>query len=160
MRVGKTAGPLGQWLADELTRRGYDLASGGQSRLAREADIHPSVINRVLREDRGLEIGPLRRLGKALGYSLGEMLVHAGVATPDELPVREHLDAEPGAPPGPGPSKPPRYDDPVLQYLWDTPDPNLLDSQREALVRVYLAFRQGQDRTANNTSTEIRQFGT
>ncbi len=160
MRVGKTAGPLGVWLAGELTRRGYDLARGGQSRLAREADIHPSVINRVLREDRGLEIGLLRRLGKALGYSLGEMLVHAGLAEPDELPVREHLDAEPGAPPGPASSEPPRYDDPVLQYLWDAPDPSLLDSQREALVRVYLAFRQGQDRATNNDSTVIRRFGT
>ncbi|KAA9379727.1 hypothetical protein F5972_08740 [Microbispora cellulosiformans] len=38
------------------------------------------------------------------------------------------------------PQQPPRYDDPVLQYLWDTPDPGLTESQREALVQVYLAL--------------------
>ncbi|PZG55653.1 hypothetical protein C1I98_02895 [Spongiactinospora gelatinilytica] len=133
-------GPLGVWLRDELTRRGYDLARGGQSRIAREAGIHPSVISRVLNEERGLEIEPLRRLGQALGLPLGEMLVAAGVAAPDELPVRAHHGPLP-----PAETDPPRYTDPVLQYLWDTPDPGLTEEQRLALVQMYRALRQSAD---------------
>lgn len=75
-------------------KRGYDLAKGGQSRFAREAGIAPSIVNRVLNEERGAEVDVLRRMGKALGYNVGEMLVFAGMVERDELPVRSSEDLE------------------------------------------------------------------
>ncbi|MEZ0076385.1 hypothetical protein [Planotetraspora sp. GP83] len=56
-------------------------------------------------------------------------------------------DAEADAPARP--RQPPRYDDPVLQYLWETPDPSLSESQREALVQVYLALSGAASRGAS-----------
>lgn len=94
--VGKTPGRLGVWLRRELTERGYDLQRGGQSQFARKADIHVSIISRVLNEDRGLEIDPLRRVGRALGYTLGEMLVHASAASAAELRLRDTVPAAAG----------------------------------------------------------------
>ncbi len=85
--VGKTPGQFGDWLRHELTERGYDLRRGGQSQFAREADIDVSIINRTLKNERLPEIDGLRRMGRVLGHSLGEMLVGAGLAAPDELPV-------------------------------------------------------------------------
>ncbi|MEO3874791.1 helix-turn-helix transcriptional regulator [Nonomuraea sp. B12E4] len=36
-----------------------------------------------------------------------------------------------------------RYpDNPVLQHLWDTPDPSLTDEDREALIQVYRALKR------------------
>jgi hypothetical protein len=88
MPVGKTPDGFGDWLRAELVGRGYDLLRGGQSGFAREADIDVSIVNRTLKGVRMPEIDALRRIGRALGYSLGEMLVVAGLASRDELPVR------------------------------------------------------------------------
>ena len=86
--VSKTPGQFGLWLRDELARRGYLDQRGGLSHFARTADVHLSIISRVVNEGRAPEIDALRRIGKALGYSLGDMLVVAGIATPEELPAR------------------------------------------------------------------------
>ena len=86
--VGKTPVQFGDWLRRELTSRDYDPQRGGQSKFAREAGIDVSIINRVLRTERVPEVDALRRIGAALGYSLGEMLVFANLATSEELPVR------------------------------------------------------------------------
>jgi hypothetical protein len=86
--VSKTPGQFGLWLREELTRRGYLDQRGGLSQFARAADVHLSIISRVVNEGRAPEIDALRRIGKVLGYSLGEMLIFAGIATADELPVR------------------------------------------------------------------------
>ncbi|MFI6290109.1 helix-turn-helix domain-containing protein [Nonomuraea sp. NPDC050790] len=37
-------------------------------------------------------------------------------------------------------------DDPILQHLWDTPDPTLTEQQRMALVQLYLAVKRTADR--------------
>lgn len=85
--VSKSPGQFGLWLREELTRRGYQ-ERGGLSQFARKAGVHLSIISRVVNEGRAPEIDALRRIGKALGYSLGEMLIFAGIATAEELPVR------------------------------------------------------------------------
>lgn len=92
MLVSKVpGGQFGNWLRQQLTSRGYDLRRGGQSRFARETDIDVSTISRALKGERMPEIDALRRIGRVLGHSLGEMLVAAGLAQADELPV--HPDA-------------------------------------------------------------------
>ncbi|WP_214103159.1 helix-turn-helix domain-containing protein [Acrocarpospora catenulata] len=86
--MGNNAGQFGAWLREQLTERGYLLERGGQTRFATEAGIGVSVLSRTLSGDRVPEIDALRGIGRVLGYGLGEMLVIAGVATADELPVR------------------------------------------------------------------------
>lgn len=86
--MSNASGQLGTWLRQEMLKRGYDPRRGGQSRLAREAGVAASSINRALNQGYGVENDVLRRLGKALGYSFGEMLVFAGEASREELPVR------------------------------------------------------------------------
>ncbi|MFI6296758.1 multiprotein-bridging factor 1 family protein [Nonomuraea sp. NPDC050790] len=150
--VGKTPGQLGVWLRGELTRRGYNVQRGGQSQLAREADIDVSIINRVLNEDRGVEIAILRKMGHALGYSLGEMLVHAGMAAPDELPVRTAAEQAAAEPP-----KPRKYPDEAEQLIWeiDVLSPVI----REQLIGVLRATRMAVDEaTGHGQSGVVRQF--
>lgn len=80
------------WLRREMQRRGYETEgtrAGGRSRLAEEADVSPSAISRVLNEGRTPDDETLRRIGRVLGYSLGEMLVFAGRAATEELFVRK-----------------------------------------------------------------------
>lgn len=148
--VGKTPGQLGVWLAQELTRRGYDLAKGGQSRFAREADLHPSIVNRILSEDRGAEVDVLRRMGNALGYTLGEMLLHAGLAGRDELPVRtpDELDLVSNNP----------FTDPHERQIWEMGE--LSDSVRHHLVialRAALQLEQEEDRRPNADVRPLRR---
>jgi len=154
--VGKTQGQdqFGPWLRAELDQRGY-TERGAQSRFARQAGVHLSIISRILNEGRAPDIDVLRRIGKALGYTLGEMMIHAGVATPDELPVRINDDAPPTPPAGP-----PRFDDPALQHLWETP--TLSEVEREALVSMFEAMRRVADnpRSHQERTTVIRKFGT
>lgn len=87
--VGKGAdhGRFGGWLREQLNRQGYG-ERGGPSRFAREADINLSILSRALNEGRVPEIDALRAMGRVLGHTLGEMLVVAGVATAEELPIR------------------------------------------------------------------------
>lgn len=113
--MSRGANPLGVWLRQEMLKRGYDPSWGGQSRLARDAGISASSINRVLNQDYGVKLDVLRRLGKTLGYNLGEMLVFAGEADRDELPVRppEELDTA-----SPEPDTSP-FSDPHERQIWE-----------------------------------------
>lgn len=91
MPVGteKDEPPLfGAWLRREMERRGYETEgprAGGRTRLANETGISLSVVSRILIDNRIPEIKALRAIGAVFGYSLGEMLVHAGLAGTDEL---------------------------------------------------------------------------
>ena len=79
---------FGTWLRREMTAHGYDVDSprgGGRSSLATGTGLNISVVSRLLSNERSPEIDTLRKLGRAFGLSLGEMLVHAGLAEPDEL---------------------------------------------------------------------------
>jgi transcriptional regulator with XRE-family HTH domain len=146
--VGKTPGQLGVWLRQELTRRGYDLARGGQSQFARAADMHPSMVNRILSEDRGAEIDVLRRIGRALGYSLGEMLLHAGLAERDELPVRspDDLDAVSDNP----------YSDPYERQIWEWRD--LPERVRRQLIMVLDTALRAEQESDERPDAKVAKF--
>lgn len=148
MPVGKTAGQLGVWLRHELTRRGYNLAKGGQSRFAREAGIAPSIVNRVLNEDRGAEIDVLRRMGGALGYTLGEMLIHAGLAEHSELPARspEDLAASSENP----------YTDIYQRQIWDMR--GLSEFVRRSLIIALDSAIRHEREQDGRPDAEVRQF--
>lgn len=82
--------PFSDWLRKEMRRRGWEpdgTRSGGRTALAAQSGVHISVISRALNEGRTPDLDSLRLLGQAFGYNLGEMLVFAGRAERDELPV-------------------------------------------------------------------------
>lgn len=84
----RRAAAFGDWLREELTRRGYDLSTrgGGQKRLARESGISPSSISRLINGTaRNPDPDTLKSLARALALPLGEILVRAGTLTRDEL---------------------------------------------------------------------------
>ncbi|MEV7413495.1 helix-turn-helix transcriptional regulator [Streptomyces althioticus] len=76
-----------QWLRDQLTRRGYDLAprGGGQSRFAEDSGIGRATISRILAGQGATDTRVLAQLAAALQVPLGEVLVRAGIATDEEL---------------------------------------------------------------------------
>lgn len=83
--------PFGVWLRREMQQRGYELEgprAGGRTRLARETGLSLSIISRILNENRVPEVKALRTIGAALGISITEMLVHAGVLNTDDLPAQ------------------------------------------------------------------------
>lgn len=154
MLVSKTPGQLGLWLRRELTNRGYDLQRGGQSKFARETGVHVSILSRVLNEDRGVEIDALRRMGAKLGYSLGEMLVFAGLATVDELPARTTKQIETAQP---TPKLEPAYEDDSEQHLWETP--GLSASQRRQLIGHMQAMRRAEESPGREQpQAEVREL--
>lgn len=148
MPVGKTPGRLGEWLDAELTKRGYDLTRGGQSRFAREADIHPSMVNRILSEDRGAEVYVLRRIGNALGYNLGEMLLHAGMAERHELPARSPDDLQVTS------DNP--YTDPQERQIWEIT--GLGDGDKKMLIRLIRAIRSEGDAEDERPAASVHQL--
>lgn len=85
--MSKPPGQFAEWLREKLAERGY-LERGGQTAFARQAGIHLSILSRALNEDRVPEIEALRAMGRVLGYTLGEMMIAAGVAGPEEMPTR------------------------------------------------------------------------
>lgn len=53
-----------------------------------------------------------------------------------------------------------RYpDDQVARHLWDTPDPDLADEDREALVQMYRALKRAQTRGATTRVQRRRASG-
>lgn len=76
------------WLTRELTARGYDVTntrSGARSRFAEDSGISQSTVSRLLRGQSGNDIGTFAALANALGLSLGEVLVRAGIITRQDL---------------------------------------------------------------------------
>ncbi|MFB4275820.1 hypothetical protein ACBJ59_11045 [Nonomuraea sp. MTCD27] len=151
--MGKTAGQPGDWLRQELTRRGYDLRYGGQSQFAREADMHVSIVNRAL-QGKGVTLDVLRRMGKALGYNVGEMLVISGQVERDELPIRppEELEDTPSPEPDTNP-----YTDPQERQIW------AIDGLSDDLKRMLITFLKtmradvGADEEPAARVTELRR---
>lgn len=83
----QTARDFGDWLREQLTRRGYNLGmrGGGQSRFADDSGINRATVSRLLRGEHAPDVRTLQLLARALGLPLGEILVRAGIVTPDEL---------------------------------------------------------------------------
>lgn len=83
--------PLASWLRTEMPRRGYPIEgtrAGGIARLADEAEISRASMSRIVNGLAEPSIDNLRKIGKVLGYSFGEMLIHAGIAEPADLHLR------------------------------------------------------------------------
>ncbi|MFI7468215.1 hypothetical protein [Nonomuraea sp. NPDC049646] len=146
--VGKTPGRLGRWLHDELTKRGYDLKFRGQSQFAREAGIAASIVNRILNEDRGAENEILRKIGRALGYTLGEMLIFSGQAEREELSVRspDDLQAESDNP----------YTDVTERQIWALT--GLEDEHKKMLIRLVRTIRSEDDAEDGQSGSTVRQL--
>ncbi|TDD97563.1 helix-turn-helix domain-containing protein [Actinomadura rubrisoli] len=139
---------FGVWLRREMELRGYEVdgsRAGGRTRLAKQTGISPSVISRILIDDRVPEIKALRAIGEVFGYSLGDMLVHAGVATAKEIAPSARL----------GPLVPAPPDDPDVpsdigsrplweQYVWRTPG-TTTDERRMMIFLNYLVRDQLDD---------------
>jgi transcriptional regulator with XRE-family HTH domain len=92
------ANSFGTWLHDAMVRKGYDVdgpRAGGRTKLAKQSGVSLSIISRILNEDRVPEVPALRAIGNVLDYTLGEMMVFAGLAEPDEMGA-EHPKPAPG----------------------------------------------------------------
>lgn len=75
--------PLSRWLEVELPKRGYKLdgpRSGGITRLAQDTGISQATMSRVVNGQQEPTIDTLRKIGELFGYTLGEMMVYAGLA--------------------------------------------------------------------------------
>ncbi|MBB4702184.1 helix-turn-helix domain-containing protein [Sphaerisporangium siamense] len=83
-------GPFGAWIRAAMNARGY-TERGALTRFAREAGVNKSTVSRAINEGVIPDLSALRGMGRVLGHTLGEMLVHAGLATAEELPVRASL---------------------------------------------------------------------
>ena len=84
--------PLASWLHTEMPRRGYPIdgpRAGGIARLADEAEISRASLSRIVNGLAEPSIENLRKIGKVLGYSFGEMLIAAGIAEPEDLQLRD-----------------------------------------------------------------------
>lgn len=155
MLVGKTPGQTedqpGDWLRREMLRRGYDPRYGGQSQFARDSDTHVSIINRALKGT-PVSLDVLRRMGKAFGRSLGDMLVLSGTATRDELPARPPEELEDAPPPEPDTNP---YDDPAERHIWDIPE---LDDDLKRIMIRFLRTMRASDPAEEQPAAEVRQL--
>lgn len=104
--------------------------------------MHVSIINRAL-QGNSVSLDVLRRMGKALGLNLGEMLVLSGTAERDELPPRPPEDLEDAPPPEPDPSP---YVDPHERQVWEWGDlSELVRRQVIIALRSAIQFEEEED---------------
>ncbi|MEU9306920.1 helix-turn-helix transcriptional regulator [Streptomyces sp. NPDC048256] len=99
--VHVSTGPadFGAWLAQRLESLGYNLSgprSGGRSAFAEQSGISASTVTRLLRGDMPTDTRILRTLAEAISVPYPEVLVRAGVLTPDELAAVQRPTAPPG----------------------------------------------------------------
>lgn len=83
-----TGTALSRWLRSEMPRRGYPTEgprAGGISRLAQKAGISQANMSRLVNGAGEPSIDTLRKIGEVFGVSLGEMMIHAGLAKPGEI---------------------------------------------------------------------------
>lgn len=102
---------------------------------------------------RGLTYAGIDRVLRWEPGSASDVLAGGQVTLlPDEQPT----------PPAGAPASLRYPDDPVLQHLWDTPDPGLGDTERMALVQMYQALKRTseQSRIATATPLQGRHYGT
>lgn len=93
---------ISRWLRTEMPRRGYPLQghrAGGISRLAEDAGIPQATMSRIVNGRAEPSIDSLRKLAQLWKIPLGELLVHAGLADPNDLhvyithPDNDHVDS-------------------------------------------------------------------
>ncbi|MFE4668373.1 helix-turn-helix domain-containing protein [Streptomyces sp. NPDC056716] len=95
------------WVEDLIRRRGYDIDSprgGGRSRIADEAGVHRAAVTRLLQRQSMPDLETTRRLARALGVPVRDMLIRSGRLTAEELADPRDRPAPaagvPGAEPG------------------------------------------------------------
>lgn len=76
------------WLHNQIAAAGYDLSSqrsGGKSKLAKDAGIALSQVQRALSGTTRPDITTLRAIGRVLGIPMTVMLVRSGTLVPEDL---------------------------------------------------------------------------
>ncbi|MEI5099032.1 helix-turn-helix transcriptional regulator [Streptomyces sp. PmtG] len=79
---------FGPWLTQRLEALDYNLSgprSGGRTAFAEKSGLSPSTVTRLLRGEMPTDTRILRTLAEAIDVPYPEVLVRAGVITPDEL---------------------------------------------------------------------------
>ncbi|MGW1770671.1 helix-turn-helix domain-containing protein [Streptomyces sp. NPDC002104] len=79
-----TPATFAAWLREQLRLRGYP-DHGGQKKFSTDSGISTPTVSRLLRGEGLPDIRTLGTLAEALRVPLGEILVRAGVLTPDDL---------------------------------------------------------------------------
>jgi transcriptional regulator with XRE-family HTH domain len=77
-----------QWLRDRVVAAGYDLSSpraGGRTKLAQDADIALSQVQRALGGTTRPDIVTLRAIGRVLDIPMTTLLVRSGTIAPEDL---------------------------------------------------------------------------
>ena len=138
--------PLASWLRKEMPRRGFPIEgprAGGIARLADEAEISRASMSRIAAGLAGASIDNLRKIGQVLGYTLGEMLIHAGIAEPEDLTIRD-APAPQEDPDHALASVPARVNLPDLhpweRHMWVTPD---LSTPEKEIAILLIRLRRG-----------------
>lgn len=136
--------PLALWLRTEMPRRGYPLEgprAGGITRLADDAEISRASMSRIVAGRAEASIEALRKIGHVLGYTLGEMLVHAGYADPDDLNVITPATTGAEAPPVGVPAHVSLPDlEPWERHIWVAP--GLTTPEKEVAI-LLIRLRRG-----------------
>lgn len=71
-----------------MPRRGYPLdgrRAGGITRLAADTGISQATMSRMVNGQGEPSVESLRKIGQVFGYSLSEMMVHAGLVEPGQV---------------------------------------------------------------------------
>lgn len=151
--------PLALWLRTEMPRRGYPIEgprAGGITRLADDAGISRASMSRIVAGRADASIEALRKIGQVLGYTLGDMLVHAGYAEPDDLNViviTSTVSDDTAIPPA---AVPPNVSLPDLEpwerHIWLAPD--LTTPEKEVAI-LLIRLRRG---TLNDDAGLLRLY--
>ncbi|MGW7514818.1 helix-turn-helix domain-containing protein [Streptomyces sp. NPDC054796] len=96
-RTRKTPEEFATWLRDQLIRRGYDLGirGGGRTKFADESGIGRATVTRILRGESATDTQVLEKIAATLGVPFGQVLIEAGVVTPDQLGAAQHPERGP-----------------------------------------------------------------
>lgn len=145
---------LAAWVADLMRERGYDIDSprgGGRSRMADEAGVHRAAVTRLLQRQSMPDLETTRRLARALGVPVREMLIRSGRLTAEELAdPHGHLAAlAPGAELGRRPTL-----EEVADLLGVPAD------RREMFVRVAEQFLPSEAETGAEAENRVPQVRT
>lgn len=121
---------LGRWLRHELPQRGYQLGRGGVAAFAEDTGLSASTASRTINGTYQPTLETLRKISGLFEIPLGEVLIIAELATPDELVTA--IAAIPPADVNEGPQWEER---PLAErFLWHTPETS--PDARHILVRT------------------------
>lgn len=90
----QSARAFAAWLRSELASAGYNLSprGGGQRLFAKDSGITTSTVSRMLAGEGSTDTRTLERVATTLREPLAEVMVRAGVLTPQDLQEVAHRD--------------------------------------------------------------------